>query len=179
MIKISGYPIIAGAILCALQTATGPPAFARDRWVELTNSTRMTIVEIFISHAGAEFWNVDLLGVDFLAPASSVLVNIDDRAGCRFDVKTVFNDGTTQVRRDVDICAIERYAISYRIVERTRLREQNVPRREASTQTPRRLPRMRSDVASDGFSIRRRRRAHGRQLRQSFAPAVSELPGTQ
>jgi hypothetical protein len=114
MIKISGYPIIAGAILCALQTATGPPAFARDRWVELTNSTRMTIVEIFISHAGAEFWNVDLLGVDFLAPASSVLVNIDDRAGCRFDVKTVFNDGTTQVRRDVDICAIERYAISYR-----------------------------------------------------------------
>src|SRR6516225_9030608 len=79
MIKISGYPIIAGAILCALQTATGPPAFARDRWVELTNSTRMTIVEIFISHSGAEFWNVDLLGADFLAPGSSVLVNIDDR----------------------------------------------------------------------------------------------------
>jgi len=101
MIKISLYPIIAGAILCALQTATGPPAFALDRWVELTNSTRMTIVEIFISHVGAEFWNVDLLRVDFLA-------------GCRFDVKTVFDDGTTQVRRDVDVCAIERYAISYR-----------------------------------------------------------------
>jgi len=59
MIKISGYPIVAGAILCALQSATGPPAFALDRWVELTNNTRMTIVEIFISHAGAEFWNVD------------------------------------------------------------------------------------------------------------------------
>jgi hypothetical protein len=66
------------------------------------------------SGAGAEFWNVDLPGADFLAPASSVLVKIDDRAGCRFDVKTVFNDGTTQMRRDVDICAIERYAISYR-----------------------------------------------------------------
>jgi len=114
MIKISGYPIVAGAILCALQTATGPPAFALDRWVELTNNTRMTIVEIYISHVGVGFWNVDLLGTDFLAPASSVLVNIDDRAGCRFDVKTVFNDGTTQVRRDVDICAIARYAIFYR-----------------------------------------------------------------
>ena len=74
----------------------------------------MAIVEIYISRVGAEFWNVDLLGADFLAPASSVLVNIDDRAGCRFDVKTVFDGGTTQVRRDVDVCAIERYAISYR-----------------------------------------------------------------
>jgi hypothetical protein len=114
MIKISSSPILVGAILCALQTATGPPAAALDRWVELTNDTRMTIVEIYVSHVGAEFWNVDLLGADFLAPASSVLVNIDDRAGCRFDVKTVFDDGTTQVRRGVDICAIKRYAISYR-----------------------------------------------------------------
>jgi hypothetical protein len=114
VIKIPGYPIVAGAVLCTLQTTTGPPASALDRWIELTNNTRMAIVEIYISRVGAEFWNVDLLGADFLVPASSVLVNIDDRAGCRFDVKTVFDDGTTQVRRDVDVCAIERYAISYR-----------------------------------------------------------------
>ena len=114
MVKVSGYPIVAGAIFCALQIATGPPASALDRWVELTNNTRMTIVEIFISHVGADFWNIDLLGADFLVPAGSVLVNIDDRAGCRFDVKTVFDDGTTLIRRDVDICTVERYAISYR-----------------------------------------------------------------
>ena len=113
MFKISGYTIMAGSILCALQTATGPPASALDRWVELTNNTRMAIVEISISHVGAELWNVDLLD-DFLAPASSVLVNIDDRTGCRFDVKTVFDDGTTRIRRDVNVCEMERYAISYR-----------------------------------------------------------------
>ena len=114
MVKISGYPLVVGAIFCALQIATGPPASAQDRWVELTNSTRMTIVEIHISRVGADFWNIDLLSAGLLVPAGSVLVNIDDRAGCRFDVKTVFDDGTTLVRRDVDICAIERYAISYR-----------------------------------------------------------------
>jgi serine protease Do len=112
--KISGFPMVAGTIVCALQTATGPPASALDRRVELTNNTRIAIVEIYISHVGAEFWNIDLLGDDFLAPASSVMVNIDDRAGCRFDVKTVFDDGTTQVRRDADICAAQRYAISSR-----------------------------------------------------------------
>ena len=114
MIKVTGYPIVVGAILCTLQTATGPPASALDRWVELTNNTRMTIVEIYISQVGAERWNIDLLGDDFLPPGSSVLVDINDRAGCRFDVQTVFNDGTTQIRRGVDICAIERYAISHR-----------------------------------------------------------------
>ena len=113
MFKISGYTIMAGSILCALQTATGPPASALDRWVELTNNTRMAIVEISISHVGAELWNIDLLD-DFLAPRSSVLVNIDDRTGCLFDFKTVFDDGTTRIRRDVNVCEMERYAISYR-----------------------------------------------------------------
>ena len=114
MFKISGLPIMAGTIVCAFQTATGPPASALDRWIELTNNTRMPIVEVYISRGHSELWNIDLLGDDYLAPASSVLVNINDGMGCRFDFKTVFDDGTTQIRRDVDVCAVERYAISYR-----------------------------------------------------------------
>jgi hypothetical protein len=114
MIKNSGNPIVAGAILCALQTATGPPASALDRQLELTNNTRVAIVEIYISRVGAELWNIDLLGDDFLAPASSIRVNIDDRTGCRFDIKTVFDNGTTQIRRGVSVCETETYAISYR-----------------------------------------------------------------
>jgi hypothetical protein len=114
MFKISGYLIMAGSILCTLQAATGPPASAMDRWIELTNNTRMAVVEIYIAHVRTERWNVDLLGADLLAPASSVWVSIDDGGGCRFDLKTVFDDGTTVIRRNVDICAAERYAIFYR-----------------------------------------------------------------
>jgi hypothetical protein len=88
----------------AASSATGPPASALDKWVELTNKTRMTIVEIYISQVGADRWNVDLLSDAFLAPASSVLVNVDDRTGCLFDIRTVFDDGTTQLRRSVDMC---------------------------------------------------------------------------
>ena len=54
MFKIAAHPIIAGSILCTLQAATGHPASALDQWVELTNNTRMTIVEIYISHVGAQ-----------------------------------------------------------------------------------------------------------------------------
>ena len=56
MFKIATHPIMAGLILCALQAATGPPAAALDQWIELTNNTRMTIVEIYISHVGAQLW---------------------------------------------------------------------------------------------------------------------------
>ncbi|HWY47106.1 MAG TPA: hypothetical protein VNX70_06970 [Bryobacteraceae bacterium] len=114
MFKIAAHPIMAGSILCALQAATGPPASALDQWVELTNNTRMTIVEIYISHVGTHLWDIDLLGTDFLAPASSVLTSIDDALGCRLDFKIVFDDGTTQIRRHVNVCGVEKYAISFR-----------------------------------------------------------------
>ena len=113
MSKIATYSIMAGSILCAVETATGPPAAALDRHIELTNNTRMAIVEIYVSRVSAGRWDVDLLGPDILGPASSILVNIDDAAGCRFDFKTVFDDGATQIRRNVNVC-VERYAISYR-----------------------------------------------------------------
>jgi hypothetical protein len=53
--------IFAIVILCTLQTATGPPASALNQWIELTNNTRMTIVEIYVSRVDAERWNIDLL----------------------------------------------------------------------------------------------------------------------
>ncbi len=114
MFKIAAPPIIAGAILCALQAATGPPASALDQWVELATNPRMTLVELYISHVGAQLWDIDILGTDFLAPASSVWTSIDDAAGCRFDFKIVFDDGITQIRRNVNVCGLEKYAISFR-----------------------------------------------------------------
>jgi hypothetical protein len=85
MFKFSVSPIIAGSIIGALHTATGPPASALERWIERTNNTRMPIVEIFLSPVRSHRWNIDFLGDDFLAQASSVLVNIDDGMRCPID----------------------------------------------------------------------------------------------
>ena len=74
----------------------------------------MTIVEIYISHVGLQLRDIDLPGADFLAPASSVSTSIDGAVGCRFDFKIVFDDGTTQIRRNVNVCGVEKYAISFR-----------------------------------------------------------------
>jgi hypothetical protein len=115
MFKMWASAVVAGSILCALQTATGPPAAALDRRIELTNNTRMAIVEIYIAQVGTGRWITDILGDEILQPTNSTLVQIDNGIGdCRFDFKTVFDDGTTLIRRDVNVCDRERFAISYR-----------------------------------------------------------------
>lgn len=115
MLKICASATVAASILCALQAATGPPAAAFDHQIELTNNTRLAIVEVYASAVGTGRWQQDILGDDILGPAASMLVNIDGGAGsCRFDFKTVFDDGSSLVRRDINVCEVERYAISYR-----------------------------------------------------------------
>jgi hypothetical protein len=72
-------------------------------------------IEFYAPPVRTQRWGQDLLGDAILPPASSALVSFDDRAGsCRFDLKVVFDDGSVSVRRDVNVCLVERYAISYR-----------------------------------------------------------------
>ena len=96
MSKIWGAAVMVGSVLCALQVATGPPAHALDRHIEFTNATQVAVVEIYASPVGAGRWEQDLLGDGILPPASSALISIDGGMGyCRFDLKAVFDDGTT------------------------------------------------------------------------------------
>ena len=114
MLKIWGSAAIAGSILCALQTATGPPATAFDHRIELANGTRMAIVEIYAAPAGKERWGEDLLGDDILAPGGTALLKLRDGPGCWCDLRSVFDDGTSLTRRSINVCDAPRYAISYR-----------------------------------------------------------------
>lgn len=115
MLKITGSAIIAGPILCVLEAATGPPAAALDRHIQLTNTTRLAIVELYASHVGTGNWGQDILGDDFLPPGNSLIIDINDGSGyCRFDFKAVFDDGTALLRRDINVCEVEKYAFSYR-----------------------------------------------------------------
>ncbi len=115
MVRIWGSAVIAGSFLGVLETVAGSPASAFDRRIELTNNTRMAIVEIQIAQVGTGRWERDLLGDDILLPSQSILVDIGDGKGhCRFDIKAVFDDGTSSTRRDIDVCAVERFAVSHR-----------------------------------------------------------------
>jgi hypothetical protein len=115
MFKIWVSAVMAGSILCALEAATGPHVSALDRRIELLNATRMAIIEVYAAPVSTERWQKDLLGDEILPPANSVLVSLGDQTGsCSFDFKAIFDDGSSLIRRDINICVVERYAISYR-----------------------------------------------------------------
>jgi hypothetical protein len=111
MLKLPEAAVV--GVLCTVGSATGPPASAFETYLELTNDTRMPIIEIYAAPVGSGRWQADLLKDEILPPANSLQVNMDvEGASCWFDFKIVFNDGTNWIRR-VDICALQRYVISY------------------------------------------------------------------
>jgi hypothetical protein len=115
MVKFVNATVAAASLFCVLTSTTGPPAYGLERHVVVANDTRQAIVEIYLSNAGTGNWQQDLLGSEFLPPGDSARVTVDDRQGqCWFDVKTVLDDGTSLIRRGVDVCRTEGYTISYR-----------------------------------------------------------------
>jgi hypothetical protein len=112
MLKIWGSATAAGSVICFLEAATGPPASALDRQIQLTNDTRIAIVELYAARVATGRWQQDILGEDFLPPGNSLVIKIDDETGyCRYDLKAVLDDGTTVIHRNINVCSLDRYAI--------------------------------------------------------------------
>ena len=85
-------------------------AFAANRHVDIINDTGRTMAEFYASATNTDDWEEDILGEDTLAHGEVFDIDIDDGTGaCKFDFKAVFTDGTSNVRRGIDVCAISRF----------------------------------------------------------------------
>jgi hypothetical protein len=101
------------ALLAMTSLATVAQASHLTRDLNLVNSSRTTVASFFASHAGTDEWNVDLLSRRGLQPNHFVQLDLEDPAGdCRYDFKLVFTDGTSEIRRNVDICAMRTYTLT-------------------------------------------------------------------
>lgn len=100
--------ILAVASLILASTLT--LATAANRNVDIVNSTGKTMTEFYASNSGTDDWEEDILEADTLADGEVFEVDIDDGTGaCKFDFKAVFTDGTSHVRRGVDVCSISQF----------------------------------------------------------------------
>jgi hypothetical protein len=69
MLNVSNT-VSAASLLFLFHSSAGSPAHGGERHVVLTNNTRELIVEIYASDDGAENWQEDLLGSEFLLPGT-------------------------------------------------------------------------------------------------------------
>jgi hypothetical protein len=85
-------------------------ASAANRHVDIVNETGLTMSEFYASNTGADDWEEDILGSDTLDVGDTFEIDIDDGTGaCKFDFKAVFTNGTSHVRRAVDVCSISTF----------------------------------------------------------------------
>jgi hypothetical protein len=105
-LKISSILAVTGLfVVSALTTAS-----AANRHVDIINATGKTLSEFYASNSGTDDWEEDILGKDTLDDGEVFEINIDDGTGsCKFDFKAVFDDGTSHVRRGVDVCSISKF----------------------------------------------------------------------
>jgi len=103
----------AAVAACSIALAYNTPANAYDRTVRLVNDTGRTIIEFYASNVGTDSWQEDILSDYVLSPGRSTLLDLDDGTGyCVFDFKTVFRDGTSVIRRRVNVREVGAYRLS-------------------------------------------------------------------
>ena len=72
-------------------------------------------MQFYASNVGRSVWEGNILRGYRLRPDTHVLINLDDSSGyCRFDFKTVFADGTSIVRNNMNVCELDSYTVADR-----------------------------------------------------------------
>jgi len=106
LLSLSAIAMISGLIF-----ANGANAYNRN--VDIANNSDLSIMKFQASNVGDSTWGPDLLGSFTLDPGESIDINLDDRTGyCRFDFRTVMEDGSILVRPGVNVCAVRRYIVT-------------------------------------------------------------------
>ena len=107
-----GNVLLAG-LISAASIGVALPALALDRHVTIVNNTGYTMTHFYGSNKGSDNWEEDILGTDVLPSGSQVDVNFDDASGyCKFDFKADWDDGTSTVAKDINICEIPTFTFN-------------------------------------------------------------------
>jgi|SRR6516165_8096821 hypothetical protein len=110
---ISGS-IAALSLVGLLRTNAG----AYDRHVMIINNTSYDMVGFYASNVDSDSWQENILrnnDIPPLQPGQRLRVNVDDSTGhCMYDFKANFDNGSSAVRRRLDVC----YTNSWTVTDR-------------------------------------------------------------
>lgn len=91
---------LTGAGAAQAQQSSQPP----QRDVTLANETDQILQQFFAAPAGAAQRGPDRLGAEVVPPGGSFRARLGRTRDCLFDLRAIFQDGSEEERRRVDIC---------------------------------------------------------------------------
>ncbi|UZK66388.1 argininosuccinate lyase [Sphingomonas sp. M1-B02] len=99
---------------CALLFVAASPALAADETLKVSNRTGYTINEIYIAPHSSDNWEEDVMGEDALVTNTSVDIDFSKSEDtCKWDLKAVYDDKTTAVWTNIDLCKISSITLFY------------------------------------------------------------------
>ncbi len=94
------FPATAGRNAAAQRNpATDDPSF------RLTNRSRATLNEVYVSPSGEENWGDDRLGDERLPPGRQTVIRLP-RGQCIYDLRSVFANGEATEKRRLNLCTV-------------------------------------------------------------------------
>jgi hypothetical protein len=96
--------LVGAALASAFAVA---PAYADDLVFQLDNKSSSDITEFHVSVLSSDSWEENILTEPIKAgeTATVTLSNADGR--CKFDLRTVYDDGSTTDERAIDLCSLD------------------------------------------------------------------------
>ncbi|MEO9129711.1 MAG: hypothetical protein ABI240_00735 [Sphingomonas sp.] len=105
--------LVAFSALFLANSADAQCKDGRNRRIKIINDTSFSLRELYGSNVGADSWQEDVLGRKVLGPGQTVTANFDDGSCyCNFDLKAVFSDDTSTIRRSFNVCTEAAWRIS-------------------------------------------------------------------
>lgn len=104
------------AIVAALATlAAAPAAMAEAKQdFDLVNATGYTIDKVYVAPSKSDDWEEDVLGRGTLSNKESVHITFHRSSNtCNWDLKVVYDDGTSAEWAKFDLCTVSKITIKY------------------------------------------------------------------
>lgn len=110
--KSLAFAAIAATTLAACEpvpTTTTTTVISANKNVLIMNNTGRTIWRFYGSPVNVNSWEEDILGSNTLSAGRSLNVDFSDgRTICNFDMKAEFQDGTSIIKNNINVCAVSR-----------------------------------------------------------------------
>ncbi|MEM6589278.1 MAG: hypothetical protein AAF641_12590 [Pseudomonadota bacterium] len=101
------------AIACIAVLGISEAALADNLDFLIYNESSADLVEFNVSSSNAQSWDGNLMRGGYLAPGYEIDVVIaDGLETCIYDIRGVFDDGSTAEEYDIDVCELGEYTFT-------------------------------------------------------------------
>ncbi len=109
-----GHAIVLSLLIIPLAALHDLTALGHKSKFQIYNNSHSTLIRLYISNSGQNFWNQDILDQNNLSAGQSLQISVDSSFSnqCLYDIYGVFENNQTFEDYQVNLCSQSQYFLS-------------------------------------------------------------------